>query len=155
MKTIGAGAFFGEALTGDRERGTCRAEGGPFLVPFMIESRFGLAGIGGVVLIGGVGLLTIEYLFIEEFGTLKFGVRPGERLRLTLGGPPYVECRCSLAVGCGSGTGTCMVCMDRLRSLTAAALGPRCVSLSSMEDLGSMSSKLALSRVGDEAGEEP
>jgi len=46
-----------------------------------------------------------------------------------------------------------MVCMDLRRSLTAAAFGRRCVS--SVEDLGITSSKLALSRVGDVAGEEP
>lgn len=90
---------------------------------------------------------------MEEFGTLKFGVRPGERLRFRLGGPPYVECLWSFAEGWGSRTGTCMVCIDLLRSLTAAAFGRRCVS--STGDLGMISSKFALSRFGDVAGEEP
>lgn len=64
-----------------------------------------------------------------------------------------MECRWGFVVAWGSGTAMCVVCIDLLRSLRAAAFGFR--RLSSLETLGSMSSKLALSRVGEVAGVEP
>jgi len=52
--------FFGEALTGERERGTWSAEGGALRVPLRMESRW--PGRLGVLGTGGVGdeLLAME-----------------------------------------------------------------------------------------------
>jgi hypothetical protein len=79
-----------ESSTGERER----AAGTAFLVIFKVTSCDFLEvliieGIGGAFV---VGLFTVEYLLLDEFGTLKLGVA-GEWLRTVRAGPTYVECR--------------------------------------------------------------
>jgi hypothetical protein len=82
-----------ESSTGERGRVVFRVVGAVFLAPFKIES----CDLPGVVLImDGIGgasvarLFIMEYLLLEEFGTLKFGVA-GEWVRTDRAGPPYVE----------------------------------------------------------------
>jgi hypothetical protein len=96
------------------------------------------------------GLWTVEYRLLDEFGTLKFGVMPEERFRTVLAaGPPRVGGRC---FGWSSENGTCTVRIDLLRSLSAAAFGVRGPASAVAE--GMISSKLALSRMGEVAGVE-
>ena len=83
-----------ESSTGERGRVVLRAVGAGFLVPFETES----CDFPGVVLmiegIGGVSatvlFIVVEYLLLEEFGTLKLGAT-GEWPRTDRAGPPYVE----------------------------------------------------------------
>jgi hypothetical protein len=80
-----------ESSTGERGRVVLRAVGAGFLVPFKTES----CDFPGVVLmmegIGGVSVavlfIVVEYLLLEEFGTLKLGVA-GEWPRTERAGPP-------------------------------------------------------------------
>lgn len=82
-----------ESSTGERGRVVLSAVGAGFLVPFHIDSCV-LPGV--VLMIDGTGgasvaeLFIVEYLLLDEFGTLKFGVA-GEWTRADLAGPPYVE----------------------------------------------------------------
>jgi hypothetical protein len=145
-----------ESSTGERGRVVFRAVGAVFLVPFKIAS----CDLPGVVLImdgiGGAsvaGLFIVEYLLLEEFGTLKFGVA-GEWVRTDRAGPPYVEWRYVLGAWWASRIGTYIACIDLRRSLIAAAFGLG--RTSSVEIFGGKSSKLGVvSRVGEVAGDEP
>lgn len=74
--TGGTDCSEGESLTGDKALGTLIAEGGAFLMPFSIASR---GRVDAVVTIDGtamsvIGLLMVEYLLVEDVGTLKLGV---------------------------------------------------------------------------------
>lgn len=78
-------ARLGEPFTGESDLGTLSAVGGAFLEPFKLESRGRLDESG--IIGASVNGLAAEYLFVEEFGTLKLGV-PGEKFRVGLAGPP-------------------------------------------------------------------
>jgi hypothetical protein len=77
VKTGGAAlAGDGESLTGESGRFTLSAVGGAFRVPLSIDLLgvvVMIAGIGGAEMTGG-----LEYLLLEEVGTLKLGVAGGE-----------------------------------------------------------------------------
>lgn len=153
VKTGGAGFGDDALLTGERGLVTFKAVGGAFLLPFRVD----LLGVV-VIIVGSDGAsltrcFMVEYRLLDKIGTLKLGVEGGEELCKGRAGMPNAECG-RKGFGCGSIWQTCIVCMERLRSFIAYALGRG--RTSSVEILGGKSSNVdVLSRVGELEVEDP